>query len=169
MCRKQAKNKVGTGSVVLWEVRVRYHTGGSMKLNTRILHLAHMVYLLPKHNSLLARQTHNWHDMYKVGTISEVHGTVPLVNPLCLEKSLPYSWSPLTYLESLLCVWCDSCPPWSQVACVLTFPPFFLPIPLFPFPNGSPVLNTCPPTATSQRRLHIVRYSPLCIVSWSTE
>ncbi len=24
---------------------VRYHTGGSMKLNARILHLAHMVYL----------------------------------------------------------------------------------------------------------------------------
>jgi hypothetical protein len=24
---------------------VRYHTGGSMKLNTHILHLAHMVYL----------------------------------------------------------------------------------------------------------------------------
>jgi hypothetical protein len=34
---------------------VRYHIEGSMKLNARILLLAHMVYLKPKHNLLLAQ------------------------------------------------------------------------------------------------------------------
>jgi hypothetical protein len=32
-------------SLNLSVVNVRYHTGESMKLNARILHLAHMVYL----------------------------------------------------------------------------------------------------------------------------
>jgi hypothetical protein len=55
-----------------------------MKLNARILHLAYMVYLKPKPNSLLARHTHDWHDMSKVGIISEAHGTIPLV--------IPFAW-----------------------------------------------------------------------------
>ncbi len=33
---------------------VRYHSGESMKLNACILLLAHMVYLSPKHNSLIS-------------------------------------------------------------------------------------------------------------------
>ncbi len=75
-------------------VSVRYHSGGSLKLNARILHLAYMVYLKPKHNSLLARHIHNWHDMYKINMISEVHDPILLIIPLCLE-SLPYSLNPL--------------------------------------------------------------------------
>ncbi len=34
-----------TGIGGFFTVLVRYHTGGSMKLNAHILHLAHMVYL----------------------------------------------------------------------------------------------------------------------------
>ncbi len=60
-----------------------------MKLNARMLHLPYMVYLQPKHNSLLAWHIHIWHDMYKVGIISEVHGTIPLVIPFCLENPSP--------------------------------------------------------------------------------
>jgi hypothetical protein len=41
------------------KISVRYHTGGSIKINARILHLAHMVYLKPKHNLLLAQYIHN--------------------------------------------------------------------------------------------------------------
>ncbi len=66
----------------------------------------------------------------------------PLINPLDNSplhgKTLPCSRVPLTYLESLLCVWCDTCPLWSQVACKLTSPLLFpSPFP-FPAPNGSP-------------------------------
>ncbi len=44
-----------------------------MKLNARILHLAYMVYLQPKHNPLLAQHIHDWHDMYKISMILEEH------------------------------------------------------------------------------------------------
>ncbi len=99
----------------------------------------------------LARYVQGW--PYIKGTWQNPLGNSPLPG-----KSLPCSWSPLTYLESLLCVWCDSRPPWSQVACVLTSPPFSSPSP-FPFPQRFPVSNTCPSTTTSQNRLHIVRYT----------
>ncbi len=54
--------------------------------------------------------------------------TTPLDNSPCIQV-------PLTYLESLLSVWRNPCPPWSQVACKLTSPS---PFP-FPAPNGSPI------------------------------
>jgi hypothetical protein len=42
--------------------------------------------------------------MYKVGIISEVHGTIPLVNPLCLENPSPVPDSLLlTWNPSLAC------------------------------------------------------------------
>jgi hypothetical protein len=101
--------------------------------------------------------------MYKVGIISEAHGTIPLkiplVIPLRLESPSPVPEPLFTYLESLLCVWCDSRPLWSQVACVLTFP---LPLPFpssFPAPQRFPNSNMCPPTTTLRHRLHIVRYN----------
>ncbi len=50
-------------------------------------------------------------------------------------NSSPCSWVPLTYLESLLSVWCDPCPPWSQVACKLTSPSPNPPHSLFPPPT----------------------------------
>ncbi len=104
--------------------------------------------------------------MYKIGIISEAYGTIPLTIPLVVplvipplpEKSLPCSCIPFTYLESLLCVWCDSGPLWSQVACVLTSP---LPLPSpfsFPAPQRFPISTMCPPTTTLRHRLHIVRY-----------
>jgi hypothetical protein len=63
----------------------------------------------------------------------------PLDNSLCNQV-------PLTYLESLLPVWCDPRPPWSQVACKLTSPS---PFP-FPAPNRSPNFQLC----TLLRRHH---------------
>ncbi len=39
------KDEIFTSICYLFTVTVRYHTGGSMKLNACILHLAHMVYL----------------------------------------------------------------------------------------------------------------------------
>ncbi len=62
----------------------------------------------------------------------------PLIIPPLPWESLPCSGVPLTYLESLLWVWCDLCPLWSQVACKLTSPLLFpSPFP-FPAPNSSP-------------------------------
>ncbi len=62
---------------------------------------------------------------------------IPLIIPL-LPETLPCSGVLLTYLESLLSVWCDPCPLWSQVACKLTSPLLFpSPFP-FPAPNDSP-------------------------------
>ncbi len=83
----------------------------------------------------------------------------PLDNPPLPGRSLPCSWIPLTYLESLLCVWCDSRPLWSRL--LVYWPP---PLPLlFPFsfllPNGSPNSLKCPSTPTSWHRLHIVLYN----------
>ncbi len=101
-------------------------------------------------------------DMYKVGIISEAHGTIPLiiplVIPLCLESPSPVP-EPLllTWNPSFACG--DSRPLWSQVTCVLTSP---LPLPSpssFPAPQWFPISNMCPPTTTLRHRLHIVRYS----------
>ncbi len=76
--------------------------------------------------------------MYKVGIISEVHGTVPLVVPLYLENPSPVP-------DPLLLTWnpffaCGAIPVHPVPGCLCTDlpPPFFLPVPLFPFPNGSP-------------------------------
>jgi hypothetical protein len=49
---------------------------------------------------------------------------IPLDDSPSAQRIPPCSRVPLTYLESLLCVWCDPCPLWSQVACKLTSPPF---------------------------------------------
>ncbi len=77
---------------------------------------------------------------------------LPLITSL---DNSPCTWVPLTYLESLLFVWCDPRPPWSQVACKLTSPsPFH-----FPAPNGSPNSIVRPFKTTSRHRLHIVRNS----------
>jgi hypothetical protein len=74
----------------------------------------------------------------------------PLMTPL--DGSL-CTRVPLTYLESLLSVWCDPHPPWSQVACKLTSPS---PFP-FPTPNGSPNSIVRPSKTTSRHWLHLVR------------
>jgi hypothetical protein len=103
--------------------------------------------------------------IYKVDNI-RAHGTNPLTSPLdtspwlfplCLA-TLPCSQVPLTYLESLLCVWCDPRPLWSQVACKLTPPPLSLPTP-FSRPQRFPIPIMCPSTTASRHRLHIVRYT----------
>jgi hypothetical protein len=94
------------------------------------------------------------------------HGTIPLITPWRIPLTiLPFAWRilpcsrvPLTYLESLLCVWCDPCPLWSQVACKVTSPPLSLPIP-FSRPQRFPISSMCPSTTTSQHRLHIVWYT----------
>ncbi len=93
------------------------------------------------------------------------HGTTPWWIPLIIPlDNSPFAWwtlpcsrVPLTYLESLLCVWCDPCPLWSQVACKLTSPSPFPPIP-FSRPQQFPIPVMCPSTMTSRHRLHIVRY-----------
>jgi hypothetical protein len=73
----------------------------------------------------------------------------PLVFPLA---NSPCTRVPLTYLESLLPVWCNPCPPWYQVACKLTSPP--IPSPFhFPAPNGSPNSIVRPSKTTSRHRL----------------
>ncbi len=65
-----------------------------MKLNARILHLVYMVYLKPKHNSLLVRHTplvqyvQGWH--YIGGTWHNPLDN-PLGNPPLPGKSLPCS------------------------------------------------------------------------------
>jgi hypothetical protein len=45
-----------------------------------------------------------------------------LVNPSPVPEPLSLTWNPSFAL------WCNSRPLWSQVACVLTYPPPFLPI-----------------------------------------
>jgi hypothetical protein len=84
--------------------------------------------------------------MYIVDIILEAHGTIPLTIPLddppLPGKSLPCSRIPLTYLESLLCMWCDSHPLRSQVAYILTSPS---PFPSsFPAPQWFPQFNYVP-------------------------
>jgi hypothetical protein len=100
--------------------------------------------------------------IYKVDNI-RAHGTNPLMSPL---DNSPFAWRtlpcfqvPLTYLEFLLCVWCDPCPPWSQVACKLTSSPLPFPSPMsLPVPQWFPILIVCPSTMTSRHQHHIVRY-----------
>ncbi len=141
---------------------VRYHSWGSMKFNARILHLVYMVYLKPKHNSLLAWHTHSQHDMYKVGIMSEAHGTIPLIIPLVLPLCLE---SPSPVPDSLLLTWnpsfaCGAIPVHSGPRLLAYWPPPY-PFPshsLFPLPNGSPKSNMCPPTTTLRHRLHTVWY-----------
>ncbi len=82
----------------------------------------------------------------------------PFDNPLLLRSPYPYSLnSPLTYLESLLCVVArfssTLIPGW-----LYTDPPLSSPFP-FPLPQRFPISNACPPTTTLRYRLHIVRYS----------
>jgi hypothetical protein len=70
----------------------------------------------------------------------------PLANSLFPEVFL-------TYLESLLFLWCDPCPPWSQVARKLASPSPFQ----FPDPPGFPQIIVRPSKMTSRLRIHIVR------------
>jgi hypothetical protein len=146
---------------------VRYHSGGSMKLNACTVSCFLHTWFIYNLNTilLLARHTHN-NTIYTGLTLHEStwHNPLdnPLVNPLGNPPSawitLPCSRVPLTYLESLLCVWCDPCPLWSQVACKLTSPPpGSLPMPISR-PQWSPMSIVCPSTTTSQPRLHIVWY-----------
>jgi hypothetical protein len=83
--------------------------------------------------------------MYKVGIKSEVHGTIPLVIPPCLE--IP----PLFLIPSYLL----GIPPWRVVrfpstlvlGCLCTdLPPLFPSPSPFPFLQWFPISNTCPPT-----------------------
>jgi hypothetical protein len=105
--------------------------------------------------------------MYKVGVISEAYGTIPLITPLVVPLVIPLCLeSPFAVPEPLLltwnpsfALWCDSSPLWSQVACVLTYPPPFSSPSPFPVPQRLPISNTCPPSMTLQHRLHIVRYT----------
>jgi hypothetical protein len=69
---------------------------------------------------------------------------LPLIHPFYL-LGIPHS------------VWCDPCPPWSQVACKLTSPSPFPPHSLFPLPNGFPNSIVHPSKTTSRHRLHLVR------------
>jgi hypothetical protein len=93
----------------------------------------------------------------------KAHGATPwrvfLVTPL---DNSPCSRVPLTYLESLLSVWCDPCPPWSQVACKLTSPSLFPPHSLFPPPtdpqsNYAPIYDdiTTPTSLSSAQDEHM--------------
>jgi hypothetical protein len=68
-----------------------------MKLNARILFLAHMVYLSHKHSLLLVAFTQLYHiHVHRLTVLG--YGAIPLFTPLAsfLVSSL------LTYLESLL-------------------------------------------------------------------
>jgi hypothetical protein len=104
-----------------------------MKLNARILHLAYMVYLEPKHNSLLARHTHNWHDIYKVGIISGGTWHSPLGNSPLFGKIPPLFLIP-SYLLGIPPLRIVRFPSTVVPGCLCTDlpPPFFLPIPLSP-------------------------------------
>ncbi len=93
--------------------------------------------------------------MYKMTTLSIWRN--PLLTPF---DNSPCTRVPLTYLESLLSVWCDPRPPWSQVAGKLTSPS---PFP-FPAPNGSPNSIVRPPKTTSRHQLHLVRKNTF--ISW---
>ncbi len=75
------------------------------------------------------------------------------MNPL---DNSPCTRVPLTYLESLLSMWCDPCPPWSQVACKLTSPsPFPLPPPTVPLSNYAPFYDDITtPTSLSLAQVH---------------
>jgi hypothetical protein len=88
------------------------------------------------------------------------HGATPYEFPLLIPlDNSPFPRVPPTYLESLLFVWCDPRPPWSQVARKLTSPSPFPPHSIFPPSNGSPNVIVRPFKMTSPHRLHIVRNS----------
>jgi hypothetical protein len=70
----------------------------------------------------LTRYVQGWH--YIGGTWHN-----PLYNPLCLENPSPVPEPLLLTWNPSFASWCDSRPLWSLVACVLTSPPCFLPIP----------------------------------------
>ncbi len=97
--------------------------------------------------------------MYKVGIISEVHGTIPLIIPLCLENSSPVPEPLLLTWNPSFALWCNSCPLWSLVACILTSSPLLSSPSPFPFPQRFPISNMCPPTTTLRHWLHIFRYN----------
>jgi hypothetical protein len=123
---------------------VCYHIRGSMILNARSLHLAHMVYFWPKHSLLLAQYT----------VYIEVHA-----HNLFLSTPLLLGNPSLTYLEiPTLCRGANSRPLLSQVGSVLKPPRPPPPFPLSPS-NGSPCSNACPLKTTLRYRLHIVRYN----------
>ncbi len=124
-----------------------------MKLNSRILLLAHMVYLLPKHTLLLVAFIQSSWYTYVHYMLS--YGAISCYSPCCSPSAmspcqlLPFS---LTYLESLLCV-VRSRPPWTKIARILTSPPHSN----FPTPQGFPKPTVRPTKTTSRSRLYIVR------------
>ncbi len=83
------------------------------------------------------------------------------LDPLLLRNPYPSSLnSPLTYLDSLLCVVARipvHSDPWLAVYWP---PPLSSPFPLS-FPQRFPISNTCPPTTKLRYRLHTVRYTTL--------
>jgi hypothetical protein len=94
------------------------------------------------------------HDIYTISTIYGGACPNPFDNPLLLGIPYPYSLnSPLTYLDPSSVLWCDPCPLWSLVGCILTPPPFL------PIPQRFPFSKACPPTTTLRYQLHIVRYT----------
>ncbi len=90
--------------------------------------------------------------MYRLTILK--HVAHPLMTPL---ENSPCTRVPLTYLESLLSVWCDPCPPWSQAACKLTSPsPFPFPPPTVPQINYAPSYDDITtPTSLSSAHFHI--------------
>ncbi len=98
--------------------------------------------------------------MYRISVILEVHAPILLLTPLYSEIPTPcFLTSPFTNLESLLCIVArfpsTLIPGWLST----DLPPLCAPHSLFPFPQRSPISNTCPPTTTLWHRLHIVRYN----------
>ncbi len=89
-----------------------------------------------------------YHDIHTIGMICTrlalyrryMHN--PLDNPPCLENPSPVPEPHLLTWNPSFASWCNSCPLWSLVACVLTSSPPFPPHPLLPLPNGSP-FQTC--------------------------
>jgi hypothetical protein len=128
-----AREAVRTG--ILWGISVRYHSGGSMKLNACVLLLSHMVYLWPKHILLLVAFTRLlWYTYidYNAKFMAQ-----SLVIPLA-GFSLPippFPQIPLTYLESLLL--CGKIPSTLVPGCSWTGIPLPIPSP-FQFPGVSP-------------------------------
>jgi hypothetical protein len=114
-----------------------------MKLNSRILLLAHMVYLQPKHNSFIS-------------CIHRIFDTYTQINRIKWRRN-PLLISPLLTWNPSLCV-VLSCPPWSQVTRELASPFLFPPHSKFPSPQGFPSLIVRP-TKTTWSRLRIIRNS----------
>jgi hypothetical protein len=116
-----------------------------MKLNARILHLAHMVYLFPKHNLLLAQYI----PVYG-GACFQPLSDIPF---LLLGNPSLTSWKTIPYLLGN-----PSFVSWREFPSTLvpgwlyTDPP---PTPPFPFSPSQrfPLLNACPLRTTLQHRL----------------